>query len=157
MTEMMNAIRDCMKKEDYISIPWKDAGRFIMFVISSVLFIVGAILTIVFWKGLEVEFTKLQIFTLSWLLFVESVLLSLSAVCFSAWIKKGFRYLKNYRELGLIAGIKMGFLGSAFSLLLFLLILITTSFSSAHWPFGVIVVGSIWFILTIFVGLSDEF
>lgn len=102
------------KKIEYISIPWASLTRFIVFLGSVGLCYLGFVLLAGFWKYLGLGYlseknitSTNQLVILPWFV-IQYCLVGLTAICFCAWIKKGFRNLKSFSSPGLLAGLFIG-------------------------------------------------
>ena len=124
---IMETTENTEKRSRYISVPGVSIGRFILFLGSIALAYECFKLIFVFWKALELgglsekqQYSINQLVILPWF-FIEYCILGLSAVCFVAWIKKGFSNLKSWKEdtggliSGLIGGLIVGLISGLIS------------------------------------------
>jgi len=100
-----------MEDKKYIPITWGDVGRFFLFLAVAGLAVLNFFLIIQSWKTLELgnlsekqqySFGQLAI---CWVLIGEYLLISSSAICLTAMLKKGFKNLKPVEEERLISGL----------------------------------------------------
>lgn len=118
------------EERKYIRLPsrdwWQSLVRFLLFVANCLLVFGGLKLMVGFWHDFNLGFATNDKYSLNLIVLfpwfaIEYCLIGLSAVCFCAWIKKGYKNLKqfNSNHNGIISLVVYGLGSELFALLCF--------------------------------------
>jgi len=147
-------------KDNYIHIPftWKGIGRFLMFVGAGTLTVLNFLLIIITCKILELEDIKgFHQLLILYPIIGEYLLIGLTFICLTAWIKKGYNNIKNSKEGGMIIGL---IIGLTFGLIIGLIIGLVGGLvggSIIEFINGLIIGLTFGLIIGLIIGLTEEF